>query len=981
MRPPSAMPIRPRLARPRHLVIIIAAVVLALLIFGSSIAGIYTNMLWFHWGGLGEIWRLVTSTKIVLEVIFFVVAFALMYGCLHLVDRVVDKSLFVTQESELVQHYRQSVARFRVWMRLGLSLLIAVILASGTSGQWQHWLLYQHAVAFGHKDPIFGRDLSFFVFRMPFLSFLVDWVFSALVVSVIITTASYILNGALHIEFGPRRSVRIEPRAVAHISLLLSLIALERAWAYYFVDRFSLELSQHGAVFGATYTDVHVRLPALTLLAVVSLVGFVLLAFNVYQRSITMPLIAFGLWIFLAITIGAIYPSLYQALKVTPDQSSLEQPYIQRNIDATRAAMNINTITNQYFPANQDLTAGVLSSYQQTLNDAQLWDPSPSQATYVKLQDKRSYYSLTPLVIDRYSLNGVATPVDVGVRELNSNGVASQSWINVHLQYTHGYGAVVAPANVVDASGNPTFALGNIPSIATNSSVKITQPDVYFAPGQSNYVIVDTKQPEVSYQNSSGGLVESSYSGSGGIPIDSLLPRLAFSIRFHDLNLLISSEIDSRSRLINIPNAQEAVQKALPFLTVDSNPYAVIDHGQINWLFDAYTESASYPYAQPAETSVLPGQSALNGGYNYVRDAVKVVVNAYTGKMTFYTINAKGDPLMRSYEQMFPHLFTPLSTLATTDPTLLAHLRYPQDLLMLQSAMYGRYHITSPSAFYSLSNAWDLSQTSTSSNGNPSASLPLGNNGLIERYSPIYELLQLPGQTAPSFNAIEPLVPYSANDKVQTLAALVLADSSYSHYGALTAFQTPSGGTPIDGPQLVNAAINSNPTISKQISLLNQGGSTVLFGTVQILPIADSLIYVRPLYVSSSQTNFPQLQEVVVDYGGQVAMEPTLGAALSDVFGAGVSSTSGVGSSATLPSAVRTLISNAVADYQAAQTALTQGSLATYQSDIEQAGTLIGQAESLLKGSGNSKGSTGAKSTGSKSGSITTTVTTTTIKG
>jgi hypothetical protein len=943
------MPTRLNIRRPRHLFLIAAVIIIFLLIVGSSLAGIYTNYLWFHWTGIGEVWRLVTATKLALEAIFFVVAFALIFACLYLVDRVVGKSLFIAQESEFVQHYRQSVARFTKWIRVGVSLVIAFILASGTSSQWQHWLLFEHAVPFGQKDPIFGRDLSFFVFRMPLLSFLVDWMFSALVVALVVTCIAYILNGALHVEINPTRSIRVEPRAVAHISLLLSMIALERAWAYYFVDRYSLELSQHGVVFGATYTDVHVRLPAMTLLAIVSLVAFVLMAFNIYQRSFTMPLIAFGLWIFLAITVGAIYPALYQALKVTPSQSALERPYIQRNITATRAAMNLTGITNQYFPANQDLSAGVLSSYQQTLDDAQLWDPGPSQATYVRVQDKRSYYSLTDLAIDRYRLNGVLTPVDVGVRELYSAGVASQSWVNIHLQYTHGYGAVVAPSNVADSSGNPTFALGNIPATSTDSSVKLTQPDVYFAPNQNNYVIVDTKQPEVEYQNSSGSLVEGSYSGSGGIPIDSFLPRLAFSIRFHDLNLLISGEIDKKSRLINIPNAQEEVQKALPFMSVDTNPYAVIDNGHIDWIFDAYTESANYPYAQPADTAVLPSSSGLNGTYNYVRDAVKVVVNAYTGKMSFYTIDASADPLMISYEHMFPGMFKPLSSLTTTNPVLLQHLRYPQDLLMVQSAMYGRYHTTSPSSFYSLSNAWDISQTSTSADGNPKESLPIGSNGLTQRFTPIYELLQLPGKTTPSFNAVEPLVPYSANDKVQTLSALMLANSSYKNYGSLTAFQTPSGGTPIEGPQLVNASINSNPTISKQISLLNQGGSSVLFGAVQILPIADSLLYVRPLYVSSSQTNFPQLQEVVVDYGGQVAMEPTLGAALADVFGAGVSTTSGSSSAGTVPSEVRTMIASAVSDYQAAQTALGQSNLSTYQSDIEEAGQLITQAEQLLK--------------------------------
>ena len=358
-----------------------------------------------------------------------------------------------------------------------------------------------------------------------------------------------------------------------------------------------------------------------------------MLSFNVYQRTLTLPVIAVGLWIFLAIAIGALYPAIFQALKVTPAQSTLEQPYIQRNIAATKLAMDISGVTSQYFPANEDLTPGVLIHYQQTLDDAQLWDPVPSQATYVKLQDKRSFYSLSNLTIDRYTINGKLTPVDVGVRTLNSAGAPSQSWINTHLQYTHGYGAVVAPANSATSAGNPNFDLGNIPATSTSSALTVTNPQVYFGTDDNQYVIADTRQQEVEYQTASGGLVEGSYSGSGGIPIGSFASRLAFAIHLHDFNLLISNEITSKSRLIYIPNVQTAVEKALPFLQVDTHPYPVIENGQVVWIFDAYTTTSYYPYAQPAETSVLGGGSSLSGSFNYVRDAVKIVVNAYTGKM------------------------------------------------------------------------------------------------------------------------------------------------------------------------------------------------------------------------------------------------------------------------------------------------------------------------------------------------------------
>jgi len=422
--------------------------------------------------------------------------------------------------------------------------------------------------------------------------------------------------------------------------------------------------------------------------------------------------------------------------------------------------------------------------------------------------------------------------------------------------------------------------------------------------------------------------------------------------------LLVSNLITSHSRLIYIPDVRTMVQKSLPFLSIDSNPYAVIDHGEIDWIVDAYTTSSYYPYSQTVSTGALSSSSGLNGSYNYVRDALKVVVNAYTGKMSFYAINPSNDPIIRSYENAFPGLIKPLSSLAATDPTLLGHLRYPQDLLTVQAAMYGRYHVaaSNEATFYSNSQAWDLSQVSTSPTGSPSAATATSLSGTSARYTPVYQLIQLPDQASPTFNLIEPLVPQSANDQLRTLSALLVADSSAANYGQLQAFVTTRGG--IEGPSLVNAAINSDAAISKQITLLDSGGSTALLGTVMELPIADSLIYIRPLYVSSSQTDFPQLQDVIAVYGNEISMEPTLNQALAGVFGTSStpsstpsSSSSTPSSSAAVSSEVRTLVSEALADYDAAQSALGSADLGAYQEDVAKAGELLDQANKDLAGS------------------------------
>ncbi len=940
MRVPSDQPVaRPR-ARRRNLIIAIVIAALIILFFVvQGIAGFYANFLWFHYAGVGEVWRQVIVTKIVLAAVFVAIAWAALWASLAVVDTVAPRAALLGPDNELVRRYQSTIGPHARALRTVISFVIALILGAGASGQWQHWILFENAVRFGQLDPLFHRDASFFVFRLPFLSFLVDWIFTTLIVVFIVTAIAYFLNGAIRLS----RSARVEGRAVAHLSLILAFLALERAWAYYYVDRYVLDLSTNGVVEGAGYTDVHVRLPAMTLLAIVSLIAFVLFSVNVYQRSVVLPGIGLGLWALLALVVGVIYPALFQALRVTPAQSRLELTYIGENISATRYAMGIENVQKHTFPANEDLTSAVLDQYQQTLRDVVLWDPNASLATFEKLQQIRSYYSVTSLSVDRYMIGHALTPVVIGVRSLNTSGLPQQSWVNTHLAFTHGYGAVVAQANTTSSANVPSFLVGGVPVLSDDKALHVSTPSIYYASGSETFAITNTKQPEVLYQKANGSTVGGHCDGCGGIPISGFFSRLAFAIHLRDLNLLISNLITSKSHLIYLPNIETRVKRALPFLSIDSHPYPVISDGQIYWLLDGYTTSSSYPYAQAAANGDLPASSGLSGNFNYVRDAVKIVVNAYTGKMSFYVI-APNDPLIRAYERVFPGLFKPLKDM---NPLLQQHLRYPQDLLEVQAEMYGRYHITSASNFYSLSDAWDLSQTSNSSNGSPSLSLELGPNGFTAPFTPIYELLQLPGQNQLSFDALEPLVPFSSNGNLQTLRALFVANSNLADYGHLSAYVTP--GQSIHGPGLANADISADPTISKAITLLDSKGSQVYLGTVQVLPIADSLIYVRPLYVSSTQTPFPQLVDVIVVYGKDIAMEPTLSAALAYVFGAAPPTLGTQPSSSTqIPEQAKSDIAQASAEFKDAQAALVAGNLGTYQTDVTAAGRLLSEANAIV---------------------------------
>jgi uncharacterized protein len=943
--------------RRRVWLIAILAILLIVLLSLQGVATFYTNYLWYRSERLTFVWRTIVEAKLELAAVFILVMFVAMWVSMWFADRLAPRALLFSPDLEMVRRYQQAVGPHAAWVRTVVAAVMAFLVGSGAASQWQNWILFTHSQSFPHMtDPIFGRNDGYFVFKLPFLTFLVDWLMLSLVVILIITAISHYLNGSIRLQGTGRR---VDPVAVAHLSLILGLLALVKAISYYYVQRLDLEYSTRGVVQGAGYTDIHVELPALTLLAVVAFAVFATLIYNVYHRSFVLPLIGIGLWALIALVIGFIYPALIQALKVTPSQSTLELPYINENIKATRYGFALTSVEQTPFAAGSSVSQPTLSAYADTLNDADLWDPAIATQTYNKLQDLRSYFDLSGLAVDRYDIDNQLTPVIVGVRTLSTSGIPSASWVNTHLQYTHGYGVVLSPANTAATNGNPNFDIDNVPPQTQNvpGLPQLTQPRVYFGTASSSYVIVDSAQPEIDYTLAGSSAaaakpVQSHYTGTGGVPISSLWTRLAFALRFHDLNLLISKLVTPSSKMIFVQNVQQMVQKAAPFLQVDSNPYPVIANGDIYWMVDAYTTTSYLPYSQDADTSALSATSGLQGTYNYVRNSVKVVINAYTGQMNFYIVpprpGSPPDPLILAYQAAFPGLFQQLKSMPAS---LQQHLRYPQDLLTVQSAMYGKYHITTPSAFYSAANAWEIAQTPGT--GSPSQPLPTAANGSVARFTPVYEILQLGGTLqgagAESFDVVEPLVPSSTGDKLQTLAGFLVAGCDSNDYGALTVYTTPQG---IDGPALVDAEINSNTTISTEISLLDAHGSAVSLGSVLMLPIDGSLFYVRPLYVSSSQNPFPQLQDVIVVYGSQVGMEKQLSGALSDVFNApvvGVGVNQNGTAVASIPALVSQLVQEASAMGQNAEVALKAGNLGQYQVDENQVEQDLSEATSLLK--------------------------------
>ena len=905
-----------------------------ILVVVQGIANLFTNYLWFRSEAFDDVWRSMTITKVELEVFFTVLFFAACWVSLWVVDRVAPRALFMSPELDFVRRYQTLIGSHRFAVRTVVSAALALAVGSGTGSQWQHWLLFLHGGNFGIRDRQFHKDIGYFVFKLPFLSFLVDWTQLALIVLAIVCVAAYYLNGGLRFT-GP--SPRVDPRATSHFSVIFACLALLRAAAYFYVDRFNLDLGPDGNLFrGAGYTAVHVRLPAMNLLAIVALAAFAMFVYNVYARSWMLPIVAAGLWAFVAFAIGVIFPAAVQLLQVNPDQSTVELPYVARNMTATRAAFSLSGVTQQPFQGNEDATAGVVQKDVASLEDVDLWDPSVSGQTFQTLERIRGFYSINGLAVDRYALTNATsktpqvTPVVIGVREISTPNLNRLTWVNTHLVYTHGYGAVMAPANNPDPT--PQWVLQNIPVQTSSDAPTLANPDIYFGVGESGYVIVDSRQLEYDYQ-SSAGVANTRYSGGGGIRVGGFWQKAAFALRFHDFNLLVSKLVTPNSRIMFNQDVRTLVQKVAPFLQVDANPYPVIVDGHIDWIVDAYTTTNYYPYSQSAGTSALPGNSGLQGSYNYVRNSVKAVVDAYTGQVTLYAMDPN-DPILQAWERAFPGMFRPFSDMPST---LQAHLRYPQDLLEVEGAMFGKYHFSpsDPTQFFVNGAAWQVAQTGTGAGAS-----------VIQ---PVYQLLELPGSSQPTFSAFLPLVP-SGGGRAQNLSAFVVANCTAAQYGDLTAYEIPQARAPVPGPAIANATIAAFATVSAQTTLVDQHGSRATFGPTLLVPIDDSLLYVRGLFVTSSANSLPQLQYVVVAYGSKVGIAKTLlgkDGALEQVLGSSVS-TIGPTGPVSIPAQIAQEIETASVYQAKAYAALKAGDFGTAGADFNKVNLLLAQARNNL---------------------------------
>ena len=911
--------------RNRSPLVITAAILVALGALVTYFSGYYIDWLWFKSVDATSVWSTVLATKIQLFVIVGFLTSATISLNIYLAYK--RRPLYVPTSIEIsgLERLRAQVEPIRRWVFLGIVLVLTYF--AGTSGMvfWREWMLFKNSTDFGVKDPQFGLDISFFAFRLPMWQAIIGWAISTLVLATLASAFIHYMYGGIRTQV---QTDRTTVAARVQISVLLGLIVLLKAVAYWF-DRYALALKESKLITGLTYTDVNATLPAKAILSAIAVVCALLFFANIIRRSWILPAAGTALLVVSSILIAGIYPGAIQQFQVKPSESSKEAPFIQRNIDATRAAYDLNGVVMQDYNATLSTSAGQLAKDAATIANIRLMDPNVLSATFRQLQQIKPYYSFPEsLDIDRYTVNGVSRDAVVAVRELNIDGNPSRNWINDHLVYTHGFGFVAAYGNTVDADGKPNFLVGDLPP---TKGLGTFQPRVYFGENVPDYSIIGGKKSnspvEFDYPDdtSANGQKNYTYTGNGGVPVGSLVNKALFAIKYGEQRILLSNLINADSKILYNRSPRERVAKVAPWLTLDGDPYPAVVDGKITWIIDGYTTSAGYPYSKStslatATNDALTANSASitaqsNRAVNYIRNSVKATVDAYDGTVTLYQWDAK-DPVLQTWMKAFPNTVKPKSSISKG---LLEHIRYPEDMFRVQRDILSSYHVKSAAAFYGGQDFWRVPRDPSTFGANAGAQ------------PPYYLTLQMPGAASPAFSLTTPFVPRGGRENLSAFAAV--NSTAGPDYGKITVLQLPRS-TNIAGPSQVASNFEAKPEVANALSLLRQGGSDVVLGNLLTLPVGNGLLYVQPVYVraTANSSAYPLLQKVLVSFGDVIGFDSSLKGALDQVFGgnSGTNSTAAnpttSNSSADLASALQSA-KQAIADGQAA---LAKGDFAAY---------------------------------------------------
>lgn len=950
---------------------VVVAAVVALFLSARSLANFYVDLLWFDSVDSSSVFWSTIWSKVFLAA-FFSAGFAIVaFISLTLAERLGPADLPVGPEREVVERYRLLVGDRTRLLRLAVSVVFGLMVGLPAIAQWQEWLLFRNSQSFGTSDPLFDVDVGFYVFRLPFLTFVVDWAFAALVLITMVTAALHFLNGAIRVQTPGDRITR---GARVHLSVLFALLALIKA-ADYWLQRFELTVSSRGVVQGATYTDVKAQLPAVNLLIMVSLLVAALFLAGIRWGGWRFPILSMALWAVVAVVAGTVYPAVVQRFIVQPNVTTRERPYIGDNISATQAAMGIDNVEVVSVTAGE-VTSAEVAADPAPLTDTRLLDIGEMRDRFALDEGLFAFYSINDLDVDRYDIDGRRQQAFVAARELNPEGIPNKTWVSRHLIYTHGCGVVAASASRVTSDGRPIY-----------QEIAADNPQLYVGTQQPGYAIVKTDQEEQACPDTA----PEEYRGEGGVELNSTLRRLAFAIHFGEFNLFGSSLVKDESRLIHVRDVRDRVTKLAPFLHLDADPYPVVDDGRVLWIVDAFTTTSRYPYAQQANTDNLTPGSGLKHSFNYVRNSVKAVVDAYDGSVTLYVVDPM-DPIVRAWSKAFPGLFTPADRVPAS---LREHFRYPEDLFRVQTNLYGRYQFDNADQFFNRDSAWSVAQAvkrepelaASTTDVTLVDEAQQANTGdvadaNVARFEPYYTLFHPPqssgDEVEPTFSLLRPFVPFSADDTRKELRAVMVVSSDPATYGQITVYKYE--GTLTEGPATVSAELISNPEIAPVITLLDQRGSRVVLGQLQLISIGDGLLWVQPLFVRPEDAGSRQVfvRRVLAWYEGRSVIGDTLSEAVNRLFpganidlgefvedgsvpardtgtedetgagGVGEPDTgvdSGTGAVADDPAA---LLQAAEALFDEADIALRDGDLGTYQSKVEQAQELISQALTLL---------------------------------
>lgn len=928
--------------RPRRWPVVVIGVLVALTVVFTALSGFVIDLMWYREIGHTSVFWTQFWTKAIVGLIFGFAFFALLLVNLVVARRIRPTTRVLTPEQEAIERIRDLSEPYLRWLLPAGAAVLGLLVGLGVTGEWQTYLLWRNSagVTFGNPEPLFGRDPAFYIFSLPWLRFLQGWLFSALVGVTVLSGIAHVLWGGIRpqaLSFADK----VVPAARAHLSVLLGLIMLVKAWGYW-LGRFDLLTSSRGVVQGASHTDVNAHLPALNFLVLVAVVCAVLFFLNIRLRQWSLPVIAVGLLALVSVLLGSAYPAFVQQFRVRPNEQVREALFIEHNIAATRRAFGLEDVVAQERDVSGPLDAEQIEDNSQTVSNIRLWRGDPIlKENFQSLQRIRQYYDFEDIDVDRYVIDGEQRVLMVSPREIAQNGIPAggQTWQNRHLAYTHGFGMVAAQVNAATAEGQASLVLQNLPPVGQPA---MSQPRIYYGEGNDvPFVVVGTTTQELDYE---GAPENEPYQGSGGIRVGNLLTRGLFAWQFRDYNLLVSSAITADSRILIYRDIETRVRKPVPFLGFDNDPYFAVVGGRGVWIWDAYTASNEYPYSESVDIAEAT-DGLIAGRVNYLRNPVKAVMDAYDGSITYYA--DLDEPVLSVWASAFPGLFTPMDE---APDELVAHFRYPENLFQVQAHQYSNYHVQEPVAFYQKRDFWAVPE-------DPTDLVETGAVGATMR--PYYQLIRLPGEPTEDFELVLPFVPEGRVNMVAWMAA----SSDPENYGRLTVYRFPEGRN-IEGPSQVFARINQDARFSSERTLLDQAGSNVLFGDFLVIPIDDSFLYVQPAYVRAKQgLSIPELNWIVIvnGSGGEISIGNTLQEALA-VAVEGIAPPDGGNGGGEPPPVgpiteqIEALLVQALVHFEAADEALRTGNLATYQLELARAQDLIEEAEQLAARSAGAEG-------------------------